>query len=232
MKIKLGAVLLLIAYKSKDDANKHMAAEKLNYKAVCPEAVTLYRKFKGRGQWLPAKNLVDHNTPPRNYGANVASSSPVLCGTIDDSSPLAKAQALTLIHQRSTVTKGAKGSSEKTGLCHNYNKPGHWRNQCPELKSKSAGRGGSRSNQSRNSSAQGQNLWRTTLPSASEPNTKKKNGKTFNWCNHCTHWTTTHNIAGHTTKERRGAWHRYRTFKPEQDCQRSTQLSKCCKRNT
>eukprot|EP00550_Attheya_septentrionalis_P010110 CAMPEP_0198300780 /NCGR_PEP_ID=MMETSP1449-20131203/49466_1 /TAXON_ID=420275 /ORGANISM="Attheya septentrionalis, Strain CCMP2084" /LENGTH=427 /DNA_ID=CAMNT_0044002693 /DNA_START=230 /DNA_END=1510 /DNA_ORIENTATION=+ len=135
LKIKLDAALLMIAYKTKQDANKYMETEKLTYKAVCGEAVTLYRKFLGRGQWHPARSVVDHRTPPRNYGANVARvtpSPPILCGNVNDSSPLTKAQVLTLIHQ-STGTRSAQGSTEKPGVCHNCNKPGHWRNQCPEL---------------------------------------------------------------------------------------------------
>eukprot|EP00978_Attheya_sp_CCMP212_P004938 scaffold10802_cov57-Attheya_sp.AAC.2 len=99
---------------------------------------------------------------------------------------------------------------DKKGLCHNCNKPGHWARECPSKKNGSSrpqcpdnrsnqGRGFDRNHTNSNqNSTTNFNSWRHTKPADGEPQEVKKNGKTFQWCDHCKRFSTTHGTATHT----------------------------------
>ena len=100
-------------------------------------------------------------------------------------------------------------SSGKKGSCHECGSVDHWRRDCPRLKSgdgsrpsgggpSGGGGGNSRPGNSRpantnNRSGQA-NSWKTTKG----PAKKMVNGRSFEWCDSCKRYTTTHNTETHT----------------------------------
>ena len=189
LKARLDSALLKIGYMSKIDADKYMQRENLTFKDICRLASTEYRKQYDRKQWPPAAHAVDSKAPPGRFGANMAA----------QENSITEARVLALIQQ-------ASGSSSQKGACLNCGKQGHWRAQCPELKSgkpsgnhntsgKSSGRPGRPPRRSQGSS------WRTTPPAEGESSTKTVNNKVFKWCAKCNRWSTTHDTSTHVSKQ-------------------------------
>ena len=174
VKQELDKALLEIGYKEKVAANQHMVDKKLTYQDICRHAEDTYRTLFDRKEWPPAKNVRDSNAPPSSFG-NLA---------VEIGTPITRAEVLTLIQSN------VKGDS-KPGNCHKCGKAGHWANECPD--------NSTQDNRNRPSRRPPQvTSWRTTPPPSGSPTTKKHNDKTFNWCQKCTRWTTTHTTSTHT----------------------------------
>jgi len=194
MKQKLETALLDIAYKTKEAANKHMKDEELTYNDVCILAEDTYRLLFDKKEWPPAQNVRDSKAPRAAYVGEVGST-------------LTEAQVLALIQSHAGPSSG--GAGKKHGTCHHCKKPGHWKNECPDLKSNKgqsggdsggAGTGGGKQQGRGADGKGGSGGWRTTPPKAGEPETKMVNGRKFDYCLKCKRWTTTHNTATHTGK--------------------------------
>eukprot|EP00978_Attheya_sp_CCMP212_P002968 scaffold6079_cov66-Attheya_sp.AAC.1 len=175
------ASLLAIAYKDKEQAAKiHMIINKLTYEDICDIAVKEYCMLLRNSEWQPLKHSKDVKVPTKNFG-----------------------NVLTTVNENSN-------NFDKKGLCHNCNKPGHWARECSSNKNGSSRlqRPDNRSNQGRGfdcnhsnsnqNSTMNFNLWRRTKPADGEPQEVNRNGKTFQWCDHCKHFSTTHGTATHT----------------------------------
>jgi hypothetical protein len=173
--------LTLIAYKDKNATLKYMVANKLTYEDICDTASVSYLKYRREDKWQPLHHAKDVKVPARTFGNN-----------------------LTSIHENSTKTT-------KPGLCNNCQKPGHWARECPDKKSDGprsynrnnrGGRGFDRRSNSRTSTTSTQDSnttsWRRTKPADGASQDVVRNGKTFHWCNHCKHYSTTHGTATHT----------------------------------
>ena len=187
MKQKLETALLDIAYKTKEAANKHMKDEELTYNDVCILAEDTYRLLFDKKEWPPAQNARDSKAPRAAYVGEIGSA-------------LTEAQVLTLIQSHLDPSSSAGAAGKKGGSCHHCKKPGHWKNECPDLKGKGGGLpgggGGGGKAQGRTDGKGGG--WRTTPPKSGEPETKMVNGRKFDWCLKCKRWTTTHNTNTHT----------------------------------
>ena len=124
-------------------------------------------------RWPPAYNTVDTKAPPGQFGAN-------------------------LTHIPSS--EGSSNSySKKNRKCHECGKPGHFKRDCPELKSNGNGSGNGNRNHRNNP--------KTTPPASNETPIKQCNGepvfeKEINGrtmqCAKCKRYTTTHNTGSHT----------------------------------
>ena len=185
-KQKLDQALLDIGYKEKSGAQAHMVAEKLTYQDVCRQAEDVYRTQYDRKEWPPASRAPDVRAPATTFG-NVATP---IQGSIT------RAEVMNLIMSQ---TQGASEQG-KMGNCHKCGKPGHWANKCPENANSSRKIHINSGNRNRGERAHKQKSWRSTPPAAATTTamSKKVKDKTFNWCEKCKPWTTTHTTATHT----------------------------------
>jgi hypothetical protein len=140
LKMKLDDKLLATGYMDKVQAEAHMAKHKLHYKYVHSAATKAYRKQFDRGVWPPAKNLPDWKAPPTGYGANIAKTKGVWCGTqAEVLGTIKEAGNEKVVWTRTqaevlAVIKQEGGGHNKTGVCHNCGKAGHWSRECPPPK--------------------------------------------------------------------------------------------------
>ena len=115
--------------------------------------------------------------------------------TATDTAPITRAEVMNLIQSQPT----GQQDQAKKGNCHTCGKPGHWANKCPDKRKNFADRGtqnrGNRAHEKPKS-------WRTTPPPPGTGTAKKVKDKTFNWCEKCRRWTTTHTTATHTGQRR------------------------------
>ena len=83
--------------------------------------------------------------------------------------------------------------------CWTCGKVGHRSPQCPEKPLKSEGnRKRAGKNRGTGYKACTRNAtWQAVRPAAGEPETILKDGRTFYWCDQCTHWRTTHGTKAH-----------------------------------
>ena len=104
-------------------------------------------------------------------------------------------------------SQGSNTDSSKKGNCHKCGKPGHWANKCSDNANSGASGNRRRMTMDRSgtrTSRQGKHKsWRTIPPPPGTGNSKKVKDRTFNWCEKCRRWTTTHTTATHTGGERR-----------------------------
>ena len=182
-KQKLDQALLDIGYKEKSAAQTHMVSEKLTYQDICRQAEDAYRLQYDRKEWPPASHASDTRAPSSTFG-NVATTEHL---------PITRAEVLNLIQSRAP-TKDAP----KKGNCHNCGKPGHWSNKCPEKKNFAPKNGTRNATRNHASGANKTLSWRTVPPPPGTAMSKKVKDKTFNWCDKCRRWTTTHSTATHT----------------------------------
>ena len=193
IKATLNDALKKIGYLTKDAAQKYMAAQKLTYRDICTLASEKYRNQADLNRWPPARGVSDPRAPPKAFG-NVASA------TVD---PTVLAQAYALIQNG--------GASAKTSdECLNCGQKGHWARDCPQ-KSKSGSRSDFRSRgkggRTGHRSGRGSNRrpdprtppsnWKQVAPAPGQPHTKSVDGCTWNWCDKCTRWTSTHTATTH-----------------------------------
>lgn len=171
---------------SKLEQDAKFATSKLSFKDVCLRATKEYKDLHHQNLWEPSKLPKDRHAPPSSL-AN-----------------LAQAEILTLIEQvkksfhpgsSSTKKKYIKGSSAGSGStkgkgCFNCDSPDHQVKDCPKPKPTDK--------QSRVKRHSNMSKWKLTPPKGGEPHKKEVNGRTFEWCNHCGNWTTTHNTDSHT----------------------------------
>ena len=186
LKVKLGDALLAIGYMSREDARKHMASLKLNYKDICTTAVDQYRSQLDNQRWPPSRGVTDTRTPPSAFG-NVAHCSP-------DAVAIAQADAL-IQQQQGPSSKG------KDGNCLHCGKPGHWARDCPSKRSNGNGKPTSSGNRTRSSGPRSTSdppTWKKIAPKPGEASTKTTDGKTWRWCGKCARWSTTHGTDQHT----------------------------------
>jgi hypothetical protein len=189
-KQKLDQALLNIGYKEKSAAQAHMVSEKLTYQDVCRQAEDAYRLQYDRKEWPPASHATDTRVPSATFG-NIA---------LPEGSAITRAEVLNLIQSQTPCQ-----DTPKKGNCHSCGKPGHWSNKCPE-KNKN-GRKNVSGNGTPNSAtgAHKTQSWRTVPPPPGTAMSKKVKDKTFNWCEKCRRWTTTHTTATHTGQRRNNA---------------------------
>ena len=153
LKIKLDSALLVIGLKEKAAAHAYMTREGLLYSDVCTIVENEYRKLKDAMEWSPAKHAQDSKAAPSTFGANVAQ--------------VAKVANLTDIQIMALMQSGF-ASGSKSGTCNHCKKPGHWKRECPELKTQQASgrsRGPPRF-KGRGNAAPEPKGWRTTPPAA------------------------------------------------------------------
>jgi hypothetical protein len=115
MKMKLDAALLAIALKEKGQAHAYMAKEELLYTDICKCIENEYRKLKDATEWTPAMQAQDSKAAPAQFGAYSA-----------------QATILTDIQIMALIQNGF-ATGVKTGSCNHCQKPGHWKNECPDL---------------------------------------------------------------------------------------------------
>ena len=176
VKQKLEQALLDIGFKDKEAANLHMQVNKLTYKDIYAHAEDAYRMLFDRREWPPARHTRDTKAPPAAFG-NMATL-------------ITRSEVLNLIQSKPS----ANGSGlAKKGVCHKCNKPGHRSRECPE---NNKGKGRNCSGNERPTNVK--SSWKSALPPSAASQVKQANGKTFNWCASCKHWTTTHAKATHT----------------------------------
>jgi hypothetical protein len=133
LKKRVSDALLAIQFMTKEDADAHMLTESLTFRAVCEQVETQYRIFKDQNEWLPAKNVRDSKAPPTQFGANLL-----------EEKAITRTELLTLI-------QGQSGFASKGKACYSCGATGHFKRDCPKLKTQpgggqSKGRGPNQSN--------------------------------------------------------------------------------------
>jgi hypothetical protein len=167
-----------------------MVTEKLTYQDVCRQAEDAYRLQYDRKEWPPASQATDTCVPSAMFG-NVA---------LPQGSAITRAEVLNLIQSQTP-----RQETPKKGNCHNCHKPGHWSNKCPG-KNKNGRKNVSGNGTPNNTTgAHKTQSWRTVPPPPGTAMSKKVKDKTFNWCEKCRRWTTTHTTATHTGQRRNNA---------------------------
>jgi Zinc knuckle len=189
-KQKLDQALLDIGYKEKSAAQAHMVAEKLTYQDICREAEDTYRTQYDRKEWPPTSNAPDVRAPAATFG-NMATAP-------TDNAPITRAEVMNLIQSQPTAGQ----DQAKKGNCHKCGKAGHWANKCPDNVTANRKNNSGRGNQNHGSQNNKPQSWRTVPPPPGTGTAKKVKDKTFNWCEKCRRWTTTHTTATHTGQRR------------------------------
>jgi hypothetical protein len=162
-----------------DNPDDFMKKENLTYTDICSEAKRLYIYLKNNDYWLPAKSVLDATAPSAKYGANLATHPTDSVDLI-----LSKLSAL--------LTQVVPGTKPKTGNCHICGLPDHWANTCPNKKATNPSSYGAKSSGLYKGASTG-NSWKTTKTTE----VVERNGRHYNWCNHCKSYTTTHTTATH-----------------------------------
>ncbi|GKY98968.1 hypothetical protein MPSEU_000852500 [Mayamaea pseudoterrestris] len=171
------------------DQDAYMTREHLTLKDLAQVANTAYRQIHAANDWVPAKNPRDKTAIPPTFGGVVQ---------------LDKAKA-----------NGRGAKEEKT--CHICHKPGHFQRDCPQATTvktsnkrgapKGNGKGKPKTAPKSGKGASSKAIddvhhyhapWRRIAPSASQPSTIEKGGKTYHWCAHCNKWQLNHGTDEHT----------------------------------
>ena len=189
LKQKLDKALLNIGYKEKSGAQAHMVSQGLTYQDICHEAEDAYRTQLDRKEWPPASTAPDLRAPSSTFGNMAATQDPT---------SITRAEVMNLIQSQPSGQPQVK-----KGNCHKCGKPGHWANKCPDNVNGNRQHGTRNGNQNGETRANKNVSWRTTPPLPGTANAKKVKDKTFNWCEKCRRWTTTHTTATHTGGQRR-----------------------------
>ena len=199
LKAKLEKALAKFPYQK--DGIEYLRNLNLTYSDVADAVDQAYLTRLGQNEWTPALNPSDARGPPRGFGANVAAtgngsdnligSVTLPCGTtLSDVSPSVLKAMLVQVPP-----------GEKNIKCFNCGKTGHYKRNCPQLPSGTRSSPGNRQNTGKTPRhSEKPTSWRRLPPKDGEPSTKEHNGRTFNWCDKCKRWTTTHDTSTHKKK--------------------------------
>ena len=170
-----------------------MVSQGLTYQDICREAEDAYRtQLDRRKVWPPASTAPDLHAPSSSTFGNMLAAT-------QDPTNITRAEVMNLIQLQPSGQPQVK-----KGNCHKCGKPDHWANKWPENVNGNRQHGTRNGNQNHGKTRANKNVpWRTTPPPPGTANAKKVKDKTFNWCEKCRHWTTTHTTTTHTGGQRR-----------------------------
>ena len=196
--MRLEQALRKIAYEK--DPNSYMSKENLTFVDICSEAERLYIYLKNDNRWLPALSVTDTTAPSSKFGANLAAT------TAPESSNASVLSKITALLSQLVPSNGAPSAHNKPkGNCHACGSPDHWANRCPNKGTSSStnfrskeGKGNFDKDKGNGAKNSGRNKghppsWKYTKTT----DVVERNGRRFNWCNHCKSYTTTHTTATH-----------------------------------
>lgn len=177
---KLNMELPQVPFMTAQAATTHMVNEGLDFRTVCNTAADTYRTLLDNNAWGPAKL-------PGHSGRAIHIAEHDL--TVQDIAH----EVLNLVQSKYDASR-----TKKTIECFECG-GNHLVRDCPVSKKKNDSRNDKRKLSNRRKKDE-KKAWQRTPPKDGEPTTKEVKGKTFNYCQKCRRWTTTHSTNTHVSK--------------------------------
>ena len=182
----LDDILKRSRFQKDQDAVLQLCEDKaVDSESVQDTAVEQYESMHHAGEWRPDQKAVDRSKLPPKFTANYASNN-------------SEASGKELI--QISASDSSAGNKTKPGNCNHCGESGHWKRECPKLKSQ---KGGSNDKKVRfkkpvqNNGDKKEKHWTRVGPKDGEAQTKQANGKTYKWCKKCSRWNTSHSSDEH-----------------------------------